>query len=173
MDFNNTQNAFEAKSNGELKQASLLFKTMASPWLTAVGIQLTNMAFALHIPIRGLIKSTIYKQFCGGETLEEAHETAIKLNPFKVSVIMDYGVEGKSNEEEFEKTTDSFIHTISFAKDKSNIPFVSLKITAFARFVLLEKVHAGTDLTMEEKLEYERVVNRVNVFVPTPMNVVK
>lgn len=161
MDFNNTRNAFEAKSNSDLRQASLLFTTMASPRLTSIGINLTKLAFALHLPIRGIIKSTIYKQFCGGETLEEANATSEKLKPFNISVIMDYGVEGKSNEDEFEKTTENFIHTISYVKDKPNIPFVSLKVTAFARFSLLEKVHAGETLSDEEQEEYKRVIQRV------------
>ncbi|MBL7773532.1 MAG: proline dehydrogenase family protein [Chitinophagaceae bacterium] len=161
MDFNNTQNAFAAKSNSELKKAAFLFRSMASPTLTKIGVIVTNWAFKLHLPIHSLIKSTIYKQFCGGENLEEANQTALNLQKFNIGVIMDYGVEGKHDEVEFERTTENFLHTITFAQNKSYIPFISLKITGFARFALLEKIHSRAELTDEESIEWNRVVSRV------------
>lgn len=107
-----------------------------------MGIWFTQKCFDWHLPIKGLIRSTIFQQFCGGETLEEANETSKRLSQYGISVIMDYGVEGKSNEDEFEKTTATFLHTIEFSKDKPFIPFISMKITGFARFELLEKIHS-------------------------------
>lgn len=161
MDFNNTANAFEAKSDIALRKAAFLFRSMSSPWIVKMGIFFTHWALRFHLPIKGLIKRTIYDQFCGGETLQEAESTAHHLNQYHVSVIMDYGVEGKSNEEEFEKTTEKFLQTISFAKGKSYIPFISLKVTAFARFGLLEKIERGEELTSAEKQEFQRVADRV------------
>ncbi len=162
LNVENTEIAFAHKSDGELKLAHWLFRSMGNPTLSRLGINATLAAFKLGIPIKGLIKKTIFNQFCGGETLEEADKVAQKLREYGVSVIMDYGVEGKSDEAEFEKTTEAFKKTILFASDKPYIPFISLKVTGFARFELLEKIHAGISLTEEEDAEYQRVWQRVD-----------
>ena len=162
VNFENTEIAFASRSNAELKKAAFLFKSMGSPILTKIGIKLTQFAFEFKLPIKSLIKNTIFHQFCGGETLQEADQTAQLLYPYGVSVIMDYGVEGKSDEAEFEKTTQSFLETIQFAAGKPYIPFVSLKVTGFARFELLEKLHLGQDLTPEECDEFDRVFDRID-----------
>lgn len=162
INFENTEIAFSAQSNSELKQAHFLFSAMGNPLLTKVGISLTNFAFKFHLPIKGIVKSTIFKHFCGGETLEEAAITAQKLNQFGVDVIMDYGVEGKSDESVFDATVNDFIKTIQFSKDKRYIPFISMKITGFCRFELLEMVQEGKSLTSELKEEFDRVLIRVD-----------
>ena len=162
INFENTEIAFSSQSNSELKQAHFLFSAMGSPLLTKIGIHFTNLAFKFHLPIKGIVKSTIFKQFCGGETLEEADVTAQKLNQFGVDVIMDYGVEGKSDESFFDATVDDFIKTINFSKDKKYIPFISMKITGFCRFELLEMVQDGKTLSTELQQEFERVWTRVD-----------
>jgi proline dehydrogenase len=162
INFENTEIAFSSQRNSELKQAHFLFSAMGNPLLTKIGIYFTNLAFKFHLPIKGIVKSTIFKQFCGGETLEEADVTAQKLNQFGVDVIMDYGVEGKSDESVFDATVDDFIKTINFSKDKKYIPFISMKITGFCRFELLEMVQEGKTLSTELQQEFERVWTRVD-----------
>ena len=162
INFENTEIAFSSQRNSELKQAHFLFSAMGNPLLTKIGIYFTNLAFKFHLPIKGVVKSTIFKQFCGGETLEEADVTAQKLNQFGVDVIMDYGVEGKSDESFFDATVDDFIKTIHFSKDKKYIPFISMKITGFCRFELLEMVQDGKTLSTELQQEFERVWTRVD-----------
>lgn len=162
LNFDNTEVAFSPKNNFELKKAHFLFSSMAKPWLTGIGISFTHFAFRFHLPVKGIIKKTIFRQFCGGETLNEANETALNLEKYNISVIMDYGVEGKSDEAEFEKTTNTFIQTIKFAADKNYIPFVSLKVTGFCRFQLLEKIHNDEVLTREEEQEFERFQKRID-----------
>jgi len=163
LNFENTKIAFSYKRTGELKKARFLFSSMGKPWLTKLGIDLTNLAFKLHLPIKMLIKPTIFKQFCGGETLEEADITALQLSTYGLGVIMDYGVEGKSSEIEFEKTTASFLRTIEFSSNKKYIPFISLKVTGFARFELLEKLHRKDTLSPEETAEATRVSHRIDL----------
>jgi proline dehydrogenase len=121
----------------------------------------------MKLPIQGIIKKTIFKQFCGGETLEEASNTALQLKKYGIDVIMDYGVEGKSDEAEFEKNVHTFIRTIEFSSDKAHIPFISLKVTGFADFQLLEKVHAESPLSVEEQEAFARVKNRVKIICET------
>ncbi len=162
LQFSNTEIAFRYRSDKDLKMGSFLFSSMNSPLITKLGIAATRFAIGAHLPIDGVVKKTIFKQFCGGENMEEAAETAKLIGKYKVGVILDYGVEGKENEIEFERATGEFIKAINFAATQKNIPFVSLKVTGFARFDLLEKINSGAKLTEEETKEWQRVYNRVD-----------
>ncbi|MCC7028699.1 MAG: proline dehydrogenase family protein [Chitinophagaceae bacterium] len=162
LNFDNTEVAFSSKNNLELRKAHFLFSSMGKAWLTKAGIAMTHFAFRFHLPVKSLIKNTIFRQFCGGETLQEANQTAINLSAYQISVIMDYGVEGKNEESEFEKTTATFIQTIKFSADKAYIPFVSLKVTGFCRFQLLEKLHRQEILSRDEEKEFDRFQQRID-----------
>jgi proline dehydrogenase len=161
-EFDNTEIAFRYRSNQELKQARFLFASMGSAAVTQIGMAMTKFAMALHLPINGLIKKTIFKQFCGGETMEEAAATAAMLGEYNIGVILDYGVEGKEGEQAFDQAVPEFLKAIDFAAQQKNIPFISVKVTGFSRFALLEKLQAQTALTEEEKAEWQRVQDRVN-----------
>ncbi len=160
-EFDNTEIAFQYRSNKDLKQARFLFSSMSSPLLTSLGMKMTNLAMGLHLPIKGLIKRTIFNQFCGGETIDEAAGTANMLAKYGIGIILDYGVEGKEGEAEFDKAVPEFIKAIKYASSQKNIPFISIKITGFARFSLLEKIHAGQALSEAETSEYQRVKQRI------------
>ncbi len=160
--FDNTEIAFKYRSNGDLKQARFLFSSMGSPLLTAIGMRATKIAVALHLPITGLVKKTIFKQFCGGETIEEAAGTADMLTKYGIGIILDYGVEGKDDEADFDHAVPEFIKAIKYAASQKNIPFISIKITGFARFALLEKIHAGNALDTKEKEEWDRIKGRID-----------
>ncbi len=135
---------------------------MGSPTLTKVGLALTKWAMSWHLPVKGIIRRTIFEQFCGGETIGEAAGTAAILGQYNVGVILDYGVEGKEGETEFDKAVPEFVKAIEYAASQKNIPFISIKITGFARFALLEKVHDGKQLSDAEKAEWDRVYSRIN-----------
>ena len=135
---------------------------MASPALTRFGITATNMAMALHMPVKWLLRNTIFDQFCGGETMEETAHVAGTLSRYHVDTILDYGVEGKESEADFDKAVPEFIKAIRYAASQKHVPFISIKITAFSRFALLEKVHAGQSLNMEEDAEWKRVYKRID-----------
>jgi proline dehydrogenase len=126
------------------------------------------------LPVKGLIRSTIFEQFVGGETLAETAKAADTLGKFAVQVILDYGVEGKEGEAEFDHACDEFIRVIDYAATQRNIPFMSVKVTGLARFALLEKLDAAATaksgyegkvhtavLTEEEKKEWQRVQQRL------------
>jgi proline dehydrogenase len=141
ISFDNTACAFAAKSNKELKRAHFLFKAMGKSWLVNLGLKITPLAIKWHLPFtRTLIRNTIFQQFVGGETLEQTAKVADKLSKFNVQVILDYGVEGKEGEDNFEHARDEFIKVIDYAATQPNIPFMSVKVTGFARFALLEKI---------------------------------
>jgi proline dehydrogenase len=160
--FDNTEVAFKYRSSKDLKRARFLFSSMGSPILTKLGLSLTKWAIDWHLPVKGLIKHTIFEQFCGGETIGEAAGTAAILGQYGVGVILDYGVEGKEGEAEFDKAVPEFVKAIQYAASQKNIPFISIKVTGFARFALLEKIHANEHLSDNEKAEWEKVFKRID-----------
>jgi proline dehydrogenase len=177
ISFDNTEFAFEYKTDKELRQARFLFSLMSSPWLVKMGIHAMPWALRARLPIKGLIRKTIFEQFVGGETLEETKPVAEKLWKYNVQVILDYGVEGKEGEENFDSACENFLRVIDYAATQPNIPFMSVKVTGFARFSLMEKLdslmhdHKGSlmkrylkaleDLAPSERDEWHRVRNRL------------
>ena len=177
LSFDNTAIAFAHKSNKELKEAHFLFSMMGQPWLVQIGTRLAPWSIRVGLPVKGIIRQTIFKQFVGGETLEETASVADKLAQSHVQVILDYGVEGMEGEDAFDQARDEFIRVIHYARTQANIPYISIKVTGFARFGLLEKLDgqmqqygeasliqryntALMQLTAAERNEWERVIER-------------
>lgn len=167
ISFDNTENAFAYKSDKELKGARFLFKTMEYPWFVQVGTRLTPFIMKTGLPVHGLIRKTIFKQFVGGETLEETAAVGEVLGKYGVQVILDYGVEGKQGEGSFDHATDEFIRVINYAATQNNIPFISVKITGLARFGLLQtldeapRLRSGIHDHEAEIAEWDRVRERM------------
>src|ERR1700712_1805654 len=146
VSFEHTENAFAYKSDAELKKAKFLFQSMGSALLVKLGTRFTPWAIRFKLPIRGLIRNTIFSQFVGGETLEQTARVASKLSAYHVQAILDYGVEGGNDGEAgFDHACEEFIRVINYAASQPNIPFISIKITGFARFELLEKLDHSLD----------------------------
>ncbi|MCW5913800.1 MAG: proline dehydrogenase family protein [Chitinophagaceae bacterium] len=174
LNFQNTENAFAYKSDKELKGARFLFSSMSKSWLVKLGIWATPLALRWNLPVKGLIRKTIFRQFVGGETLKQTTSVADHLAKFNVQIILDYGVEGGQGEDKYQHAMDEFIRVINFASGQPNIPFMSIKVTGMARFGLLEKIHAQSDyndvvrgglqtdhLSAEEKAEWQRACDRM------------
>jgi proline dehydrogenase len=162
LDFQDTATAFADKTTSELKEKHRLFKMMGSPSLVSLGTKVTNFALSIGLPVSGLIKHTVFEQFCGGETIEECQKTIEKLGESHIGTILDYSVEGKSEEEDFEHTKDEIILTIKRANEDPNIPFAVFKVSGIAPYGTLEKVSAGVELPEKSKLKWERIQTRVN-----------
>ncbi len=163
INFSDTEIAFKNKANKDLYKASFLFKLIEKPNLVVIGKSLTQFAFNIHLPIKNIVKKTIYSQFCGGESINDCKTTIDSLAEFNIGTILDYSVEGKSNEESFNHTTKELIRVAHLAKGNSKIPFVVFKMTGIARFGLLEKMNdPKQELTPLEREEFQRVHNRVN-----------
>ncbi|MDF2436832.1 MAG: proline dehydrogenase [Bacteroidota bacterium] len=162
LSFNNTEVAFSGKSNNDLNRSYWLFKMVSNSTFVNAGKSLTTFALKTHLPIKGLIKATIFKQFCGGETIEECDRAIAELGKFNIGTILDYSVEGKETEKDFDACREETIATIQKAKNDKHIPFSVFKVTGLARFELLEKVSAKDQLNSEEQKEYGRVQLRVS-----------
>lgn len=138
ISFDNTEIAFRSKNNKDLQRAYLLFKIIGAPSLVKLGKIITPLALKLKLPIKGLIKRTIFKQFCGGESIEDCHTVIENLNQFKIGTILDYSVEGQTREDDFEHTTQIIIQTIEKSATDTRIPFAVFKITGIAQHHLIE-----------------------------------
>ena len=167
LSFDNTKNAFAYKNTKDLKMAKFLFSSMRYPLFVPIATRLTPLFLKMKLPINGLVRSTIFKQFVGGETLQETAGVVDVLHEYGVKVILDYGVEGKEGEENFDKATQQFIDVIEYAATQPNIPFMSIKVTGLARFELLEtlneapRLRSGIHDNEMENAEWERVKDRL------------
>jgi proline dehydrogenase len=162
LSFNNTEIPFASKTNNDLNQSYWLFKIMSNNTVVSIGNQLIYAALKLRLPIKSLIKATVFKQFCGGETIEECDKKIKLLGTANIGTILDYSVEGKNTEADFQVCVNETIKTIYKSKNNKHIPFCVFKVTGLARFELLEKVASDLNLNHYEQKEYERVYNNVN-----------
>ncbi|KJD32908.1 proline dehydrogenase [Tamlana nanhaiensis] len=158
--FNNTEIAFALKNDSELERAYFLFKMISIEPLVKIGTAATNFALKAHLPIEGLIRSTVFDHFCGGVNEEDCLPVIEKMYTKGVSSVLDYSVEGKANEKEFDAARDKIIKIIEFGKDNKAMPIAVFKPTGFGRFYLYEKLGEGKTLTVEEQVEWQRVVQR-------------
>jgi len=167
LSFDNTQKAFAYKSSKDLGKAKFLFSTMSYPFFVPIGTRLTPFLMKTGLPINGIIRNTIFKQFVGGETLQETAEVGNLLGKYNVQVILDYGVEGKEDEASFDNATEQFVKVIEYAATQKNIPFISVKITGLARFDLLQtlneapRLRSGIHDNELENDEWEKVKDRM------------
>lgn len=161
--FDNTQIAFESKSDKDLNRAYRLFKLIGNKSLVKIGKPVTNIALKAGLPIKGIIRKTIFAQFCGGETISECDQTINNLGKFGIGTILDYSVEGKTSDEDFERTTNEIISTILKGEKNDYIPFAVFKVTGISRFGLLEKANDSVEKLNEPgKKEYDHLTERVD-----------
>ncbi len=160
ISFSNTEIAFASKSDRELKDDRMLFNIIGKPWLVRTAPPFVKLAMVLHLPVKPLIRATIYRHFCGGETIAECNETIKKLFDYKVGSILDYSVEGEETEESFDKTAEEILATIKRAKGDAAIPFCVFKPTGIGRMGLLEKASNTKNLSSAEFDEYKRIFGR-------------
>lgn len=158
--FDNTQIAFSLKSDTELDRAYFLFKMIESKHLVRIGTVLTNFALKAHLPVERLIRTSVFDHFCGGVSEDDCLSVMEKMYTKKVCSVLDYSVEGKEEENQFDAALTKTLKIIEFAKDKASIPFAVFKPTGFGRFALYEKIGRKETLTDIEKTEWNRVVAR-------------
>ncbi len=158
--FNNTQIAFSLKSDTELERAYFLFKLIANEPLVRIGTAVTNFALKASLPVESLIRATVFDHFCAGVNEDDSLKVVDKLFTKGVSSVLDYSVEGKEEEEQFDAVLEKTLKLIDFAKEKKAIPFAVFKPSGFGRIDLYEEVSLGKKLTAAETEEWNRVVAR-------------
>ena len=161
VDFNNTEIAFQYKGDGDLKKSHFLFKSIGYNFLVKIGPPLVNLAMALHFPIKGLLKSFFFDQFCGGITLEDTVTKMELLHKYGVCSTLDYSVEAQNNENGFQACANEILRAVEYAATRKEAPFVALKMTGFGPMELLEKAQK-TDLMGYEKTQFAAMYERID-----------
>ncbi len=161
LDFQDTATAFGDKTDAQLREKYRLFKMLNSPFLNSVGSTAARFALSVGLPVEGIIKSTIFEQFCGGETIEECQSTVQMLANAGIGAILDYSVEGKATEQDFDNTKDEILRTIERAREDPNVPFAVFKVTGIAPLGTLERLSAKKKLDAKSQAKCERIYTRV------------
>ena len=158
--FENTDTAFTLKSDSELERAYFLFKMISSEPLVRIGTAATNFALKAHLPVEKLIRATVFDHFCGGVNEDDCLSVIDKLYTERVCSVLDYSVEGKSVENQFDNALEKILKIINFCDEREAMPIVVFKPTGFGRFLLYQKKTEGVELTEEEEAEWNRIVVR-------------
>lgn len=158
--FNNTEIAFQLKNDSELERAYFLFKMISHQPLVRIGTAATNFALKANLPVEGLIRSTVFDHFCGGVNEDDCLPVIEKMHSKGVSSVLDYSVEGKESEEQFDNALNKTLEIINFAEQKVAMPIAVFKPTGFGRIYLYEKKGLRLDFTNDEELEWNKVVGR-------------
>ena len=164
LSFEDTAVAFASKSDGELRRMYALFATMNNNVAVKMGGSLVKTAFKLHLPVKFIVKNTVFKQFCGGETIAECRPVIDELARFNIGTILDYSVEGEGSERSFERTADEIVATVEAAAraGRDRIPFAVFKVTGVGDVDLLARAQSGKPLTQDQKGALERAEARVD-----------
>ncbi|MEZ0607612.1 proline dehydrogenase family protein [Fibrella sp. WM1] len=161
VSFEDTSISFSSQSDFKLRKTYWLFALMNKGWLVKLGTFFIKLALNLQLPIKGLIKNTIFEQFCGGETIRDCEKTIQYLHNAHVGTILDYSVEGEENEKCFDSTVLEILRTIERASESQDIPFSVFKVTGVAETELLEAVQRGDELSEADQAAFARVRERV------------
>lgn len=175
LDFSNTQLAFQAKSGTQLRKAYWLFRMIGIPWLNAIGPSMLSASLRMGLPVKGIVKNTLFEVFCGGESLAETSMTSKYLFQYNVRTILDYSVEGKRNETGFDSTAQEIVDTLLHGGSHEEVAFSACKITGFAGIDLLEKIQTLISegkslvegLSESEQAAFERVRTRIDKICQT------
>ena len=161
VSFKDTEVAFKHKSDRELWLSYLIFGLTKNPFLVKFLSQAAKWALAMGLPVKSLIKATVFKQFCGGEQKKEYSEVICKLGDSDIGTILDYSVEGTEDEAGFESTKRELLRIVEQSKSDPNIPCTCMKMTAIGSFDLFKKVSANEPLSTEEIREWGKVKSRL------------
>ena len=160
--FENSERAFQLKTDSELERAYFLFKMISKEPLVRIGTAVTKFALNASLPVEGLIRSTVFDHFCGGVSEEDCLPVVDKLFNAGVSSVLDYSVEGKESEEQFDACMNKVLKLTDFAEHKEAMPIIVFKPTGLGRFTLWQKVTEAKQLTLKEQDEWQRIEQRLD-----------
>ena len=158
--FDDTQVAFKMKKNFHLYNAIFLFNIITRKLLVTVFTNLTLLMLKMKLPVKWILKRTIYKHFCGGVDLIECQEIISGMHSMNVHSILDYSVEGQKNELSFENSCKKKIDIINSVSKSDAIPFAVFKPSSIGRYDLFKLISSEKNLSIAEEEEWLRVVSR-------------
>ncbi len=158
--FDNTEIAFKLKNDAQLERAYFLFRMISKEPLVKIGTAATKFALNLNLPVEGLIRSTVFDHFCGGVNEKDCMPVVESLQKASVHSVLDYSVEGKEEETQFDTTMEKVIELTRFAEKKGAMPFSVFKPTGLGRLEIWKKVTEKASLNENESQEWQRIVSR-------------
>lgn len=162
VSFDNTETAFSDRTNHELNRAHLLFKLVGNPTMVKLGKGALSLALALRLPVKSIIKSTVFNHFCGGEHITDCESTIERLHASDIYTLLDYSAEGKETTADFQYAATETIATIRMAHRDSRVPFSVFKPTGIIPYRLLAKKNINAELNQEEALEWKLAMERIH-----------
>ncbi|MEM6829455.1 MAG: proline dehydrogenase family protein [Bacteroidota bacterium] len=161
IQFDDTETAFAYRTKEQLKKSHFVFSTMNYPWMVRLGVWVTNRALRIKLPVRKIIKNTLFNQFCGGESIEDCRQTIQLLGEHNVQTILDYSVEGVKSEDGYDDAKKEALRVVEFASRSNHIPFIVLKLSALGSTELMTKAQNKDRLTEMEKTKLYYCEQRV------------
>ena len=161
--FENTETAFKLKDNYSLYNAKLLFNVITKKYLVNFLTTLTLFSLKYKLPVKWILKKTLYKHFCGGVDINECELTIQGMKKMNVNSILDYSVEALKTEQDFDNACKKKMEIVDLSFSNDSIPFAVFKPTSLGRYSLFKLVNNKTKLSKEEKLEWNRVIDRFNM----------
>lgn len=165
--------AFRFKSNWALRKQNFLFYFLnkkATSIVIAKSVKIFTQKQTKKIIAIIIKKSLLFKQFCGGETIEECKSVINNLSTGGVGTILDYSIEGNEDISNVKNVIKELKETIiESSNNKVKIPFGVFKMTALVGGSTLEKLNEEinksnsiTNLSEELMYEYNCLYNRVD-----------
>tara|TARA_A100001011_G_scaffold400865_1_gene520204 strand:+ start:28530 stop:28967 length:438 start_codon:yes stop_codon:yes gene_type:complete len=143
MNFDNTLKAYKLRTNKDLYRAFFIFKIISSNIVVSFASRLLLVMLKLRIPVNGILKNTIFKQFCAGLEKKDSLLVVEKLNKSNIKSYMHFAVEGHKSEADIEINFNNILETIAFSKKSEALPFTVFKVTSLGVFSLFEKKIVG------------------------------
>jgi proline dehydrogenase len=158
--FDNTEIALALKSDAELKRAHFLFKMISKGPLVKIGAALTKFALNMHLPVEKIIRSVVFDHFCGGINEQDCLKVIDKMYTKNMHTVLDYSVEGKEKEEDFDDALQKTLSTLEYAKNNTAIPFIVFKPTGLGRFEIYQKYTEKIPFNEFETAEWNKIKER-------------
>ena len=162
MKFDNTQKAYQLKTNRDLKKAYYLFLLFSSEKLVSIGSSITRLILRMKLPVSYIFKITFFSQFCAGLNKKESLKAVDSLKSYKILSYLHYAVEAVKTEKGMEISKNNTLETLSFSKENKALPFSVFKATSLGPINLFKKKSSGIALTDSEKNEWKRIELRID-----------
>ena len=141
---------------------TLFFKYCATASLThklTRRLSLFTLKKCLARP-RGRLFSLINNIYFGGETLAEACSTATVLARAGIACVLDYAVEGESDETQFDKAMKNTLLLIDVSRQTDTLPFVVIKPSSLGNVSVYAQQSDGLALDEASTQAWLRIVAR-------------
>ena len=157
--FQNTEVAYNLKKTSQIRKSIFLFSLLTKGFLVKILSSATLFFLKLGLPIKWLLKATIYEQFCGGVNISECSGIIKRMKKKNVFSILDYSIESLETEKDFDNAFEKKLTIIKLSKE-NDIPFSVFKPTSLGSYNLFKKKSSKGILNDNEKSNWFNIEKR-------------